>query len=135
MELPNLEGQPGWVVVLVVGLFVLGALGTVYLKRRLGQGEEARPPAVDPLPVTVEPPKDVAPLELIRESMGMLASQAARSAEDADRSEQRERELLVKLGELEKAQAILQERHDQLARELEMCRRMNTYTLPPGSRS
>lgn len=136
MELPNLEGQPGWVIVLVVGLFVLGALGTAYLKRKLGHGDEERPPAIDQRPDTVDPPKDVAPLDLVRESMGMLASQAARSAEDADRAEQRERELMLKLLELEKAQAILQERHEQVVRELELCRRMNMSIPPsPGPRS
>lgn len=131
--MPNLEGQPGWVVVVVVALFITGALGTAYFRHRLGRKDDENVPAIERRPDTVEPSKDVAPLDLVRESMGMLASQAARSAEDADRAETRERELLAKLLELEKAQAILQERHDQLARELELCRRMN-YNPPSGSR-
>lgn len=122
MELPNLDGQPGWVIIVVVALFVLSGLGGVYLKRRLDKPNGERPPQIEARPDTVVPPSEVGHLELIRESMGMLAAQATRHADDADRAEERERDLARQLAECSRAQAILQERHDQLARELAACR-------------
>jgi hypothetical protein len=126
VELPNLEGQPGWVVVVVFALFVFGGLGMLWLKRKGGEDDEpADTPQIEGRTDTVIAPAGATPLDLVRDTMGVLATQAARHKEDADRAEQEAKELARQLAECERAQAVLQERHDQLARQLRECRRRN----------
>lgn len=125
VELPNLEGQPGWVVVVVFGLFVFGGLGMLWLKRKGDDDEHADPPQIEGRTDTVSAPAGVTPLDLVRDTMGVLATQAARHKEDADRAEQEAKELASQLAECVRAQAVLQERHDQLVRQLRDCRRRN----------
>lgn len=126
MELPNLEGQPGWVVVVVFGLFVFGGLGMLWLKRKGGEDDDpADTPQIEGRTDTVIAPAGATPLDLVRDTMGVLATQAAHHKADADRAEQEAKELARQLAECERAQAVLQERHDQLARQLRDCRRRN----------
>lgn len=124
-ELPDLEGQPAWVVVVVVFLFVAGGLGTLYLKRKADEDEPEDAPQVEGKEATVALPAGTAPLDLVRDSMGVLATQAAQHKADADRAEEEARELARKLAQCERDLAVLVERHASLTEQLAECRRRN----------
>lgn len=117
MELPNLEGQPGWVIVVVFGLFVFGVLGTMYLRHRLKITEEEapdEPPKIEGVPDTVSVTASAVQYDLARDAMGLLATHAAKSAQDADRAEQEAKELAKQLGECGRELALCQERYRTL---------------------
>lgn len=129
MELPNLEGQPGWVVVVVFGLFVLGGLGALWLKRR---GHDPEEPAEiqakgDTLAITADK------FDPVREAMTFAARQAEKSAEDADKAETEAKELARQLAECGKALAILQERYDLIAAQLAACNEQHRRNQGPAS--
>jgi hypothetical protein len=125
-ELPDLEGQPAWVVVVVVFLFVVGGLGTLYLKRKAKEDDDPEDaPRVEGKEATVALPAGTAPLDLVRDSMGVLATQAAQHKADADRAEEEARVLARKLSDCERDLAVLHERHASLTLQLEECRRRN----------
>jgi hypothetical protein len=138
VELPNLEGQPGWVIIVVVALFSLSSVGAAFLRKRLGRGakHDEENPQIEGAPDTVALPRGSGTphhLELVRESMTMMAAQAARNAEDADRAEARERELQRQLAECAEARAVLNERYAQLERELAICRATHSRMNGPGA--
>ena len=124
-ELPDLEGQPAWVVVVVVFLFVVGGLGTLYLKRKAHEDEPEDPPRMEAKEATVALPPGLGPLDLVRDTMGVLATQAAQHKADADRAEEEARELARKLAQCERDLAVLNERHAQLTEQLAECNRRN----------
>jgi hypothetical protein len=124
-ELPDLEGQPAWVVVVVVFLFVVGGLGTLYLKRKAREDEPEDAPRVEAKEATVALPPGLGPLDLVRDTMGVLATQAAQHKADADRAEEEARELARKLSQCERELAVLNERHARLTEQLAECIRRN----------
>ena len=127
MEFPNLEGQPGWVVVVVVFLFVVGTLGATYLRRRSGDpGDEAQ---IDGQADTVSLPTggETTSFDPVRGAMELVAAQAAKNAQDADRAEGEAKELSRQLAECTRDQAVLRERYEQLRGQLEACERRSHY--------
>lgn len=125
-ELPDLEGQPAWVVVVVVFLFVVGGLGTLYLKRKAREDDEPEDtPQLEGKEATVALPAGTAPLDLVRDSMGVLATQAAQHKADADRAEEEARDLAKQLAACGRDLAVLQERHATLELRLAECRARN----------
>ena len=124
-DLPFLEGQPPWVVVVVVLLVVFGGLGALWLKHKAGDDDREDTPQVEAKEATVALPPGLGPLDLVRDSMGVLATQAAQHKADADRAEEEARELAFKLAECERDLAVLRERHASLTLQLEECRRRN----------
>lgn len=123
-DLPFLEGQPPWVVVVVVLLVVFGGLGGLYLKRKAADDPEDTP-RVEAKEATVALPGGPGPLDLVRDTMGVLATQAAQHKADADRAEEEARELARKLAQCERDLAVLNERHATLKRQLAECRARN----------
>lgn len=122
-DLPFLEGQPPWVVVVVVLMVVLGGLGGLYLKRKAADGDPEDAAQVQGKEATVALPPGTGPLDLVRDTMGVLATQAAQHKADADRAEEEARELARKLAQCEQDLAVLRERHASLTAALEECRR------------
>lgn len=110
MELPNLEGQPPWVVVIVVFLFVAGTLGGIYLRRRFKAPEET--PQIEDEPATLALPSGgvATAFDPVKEAMGMAMAAAARSTEDADRAEEEARVLAKQLAACERDKAVTEER-------------------------
>jgi hypothetical protein len=138
LELPNLEGQPGWVIIVVVGLVVFGGLGVAYLRREARKDDEDDPPQDSPqvegAPATVSLPAGANALDLVKDSMGVLATQAAAHKADADRAEEEARDLARQLAEcgrglavLETRHAALQERYDELRQRLDACLERNRH--------
>lgn len=132
LELPNLEGQPGWVIIVVVGLVVIGGLGVAYLRREAKADDEDDEPQVSPRvegkPATVALPAGANALDLVKDSLGVLATQAAEHKRDADRAEEEAKELARQLSECGRDRAVLQaqmealqERHADLQRRYEAC--------------
>lgn len=84
--LPDLTGQPAWVVVVVVALFTAGTLGTAWLRRRDGGEPEpeddatARPVESGAVPSLPSAPHDGATLA-IQKALDHLAAEAAESRE------------------------------------------------------
>lgn len=86
--LPDLAGQPGWVVAVVVSLFTVGSLGAAWLRNRSpGRAvepaeDEARPSELEPgaVPSVSPAPQDGATLTLHR-TLDFLAAEAAESRE------------------------------------------------------
>lgn len=131
LELPNLEGQPGWVIIVVVLLVVVGGLGIAYLRREAKDDDGDGPqesPRVETSPATVSLPAGANALDLVKDSMGVLATQAAAHKADADRAEEEARKLALELAVcardkavLETKMAALEERHAELRRRYEAC--------------
>lgn len=119
MELPDLEGQPGWVVIVVVALFVAGSLGVAYLRFKSKHDPEDAP-QIEAEDATVALPAatSAAPLDLVRDSMGVLATQAAQNKQDADRAEDEAKELATRLAECQRQMAVIQVRHEYLEAQL-----------------
>jgi hypothetical protein len=121
LELPNLEGQPGWVVVLVVALIVVGGLGAAYVRRKGGQDPET-PPEIEAGPDTVAlPGGNTQGLDLVREAMNHLAASAVREAESAEEAEREARELQRQLNECTRERDRLEGRIAKLEAELREC--------------
>lgn len=89
-NLPDLSGQPAWVVIVVFSLFTVGTLGIAWMRRgsRLlpggeGDAEEldgARPNAID----GVSSPSvahDVHAAQLVKQALDQLAAEASESRE------------------------------------------------------
>lgn len=135
LELPNLEGQPGWVVIVVVLLVVIGGLGVAYLRREAKDDDEPQEsPRLETAPATVSLPAGANALDLVKDSMGVLATQAAAHKADADRAEEEARELARELAAcardkavLEAKMAALEERHTDLQRRYEACMERNRH--------
>lgn len=123
MELPNLEGQPAWVVVLVVFLFFAGPLGVAWVNRK-GKQEPETPPQVEAKgdTLSLSPMPVVMPFDPVKEAMGHLATSAAKNAEDADRAEQEAKELARQLADCEREMGVLKVRYDNKVAELAACR-------------
>lgn len=137
LELPNLEGQPGWVVIVVVLLVVVGGLGVAYLRREAKDDDDDGPqesPRLENTPATVGLPAGANALDLVKDSMGVLANQAAAHKADADRAEEEARELSRQLAACDRDKAVLeakmlalQERHADLQRRYEACMERNRH--------
>lgn len=111
-DLPNLDGQPGWVVVLVVALVVGGTMGVMLLRKRKDPDEK---PTTAPVP-------DPAAILALQEALRHLASAATRSAEeakaaraDAEQLEDRLTKSTVDLVDLRHSHSELTLRHTELA--------------------
>lgn len=132
MELPDLEGQPPWVVVIVCFLFVAGTLGGIYLRRRFRSHEDS--PQVEDEAATLSLPAggQSASFDPVKEAMGMAMAAAARSTEDADRAEEEARMLARQLADCERDKAVTEERLrsleaqcNRLQAQLDACRERN----------
>jgi hypothetical protein len=123
VELPNLEGQPAWVVVLVVFLFIAGPIGVAWVNRK-GKEDPETPPQVEPPgdTLSLSPMPVVMPFDPVKEAMGHLATSAAKNAQDADRAEQEAKDLARQLAECSREMGVLQVRYDNIAAELAACR-------------
>lgn len=129
VELPNLEGQPPWVVIVVVLLFVVGTLGTIYLRRNSQEPPEETPSVEDAgAKVSLPAGTPAAPaFDPVREVIGHLATSAAKNAEDADRAEEEAKMWREKLSECSRELAVLQERHRTLEERLRLCEERSRY--------
>ena len=133
LELPNLEGQPGWVIIVVVALVVFGGLGVAWLRREARDDDEdddgpQDSPRLDGPPATVSLPAGANALDLVKDSLGVLATQAAAHKADADRAEEEARGLAKELAACARDKAVLQaqmdalsERHADLQRRYQAC--------------
>ena len=94
--LPDLSGQPPWVVIVVMVLAISGTLGLALIRRgRLGgddeQGEEeldgARPPAVEGVPSSsVAVQSDMHTTMVIKQALDHLARVADREAQESEQA-------------------------------------------------
>jgi hypothetical protein len=130
LELPNLEGQPGWVIIVVVALVAIGSIGVAYVRREAKRDDDdpQESPPLEGEPARVGLPAGANALDLVKDSMGVLATQAAAHKADADRAEEEARELARELAScardkavLEAQMAALAERHADLQRRYEAC--------------
>lgn len=126
VELPNLEGQPPWVVIVVVALFFVGTLGGLYLRRK-SQDPPEETPSVEDAGAKVSLPAGAPAFDPVREAMGHLATSAAKNAEDADRAEEEAKMLREKLAECDRELAVLRERHSALELRLRLCEERSRY--------
>lgn len=114
LELPNLEGQPAWVIIVVVALVVGGGLGIGYLRWKAGQDPE-EPAEIAPVADTVALPTGSAALDGMREAMNHLAAAASREAKNADESDEEARVLRQELAECARERTrleLLSQRND-----------------------
>ena len=114
--LPDLSGQPPWVVVTVVALFILGSLGLAYLRRgRQDPDSEALDQADSDnvLANAGNPPALAgahAPYEVVGRALDHLAEAATRDAAEAEAERKQRREIEERL------RAELDECQDEVAR-------------------
>lgn len=103
MNLPDLTGQPPWVVVTVMALFTFGVLGLAYLRRgRQDPDSEALDQADSDnvLANAGNPPALAgahAPYEVVGRALDHLAEAAKREAAEAEAERQQRRELEERL--------------------------------------
>jgi hypothetical protein len=86
VQLPDLTGQPPWVVVVVFGLFVLGVLGLAWL-RRTGRTPEDDPPAIEGADTVTPLDASGNPYAVAQRALDHLAEVARRA--DAESAEER----------------------------------------------
>ena len=122
MEMPDLDGQPGWVVVVVFALFVLGGLGTLYLRRKMTRGHEPREVEAQSDTVAAITPA-VGPIDATMFALNHMAESAKREADDADRAEKEARDLRNQLADCDRERAVLEQRFADLTAKLEECNR------------
>lgn len=122
MEMPDLDGQPGWVVVVVVALFVLGGWGTLYLHRRLTRSGEPREVEQGGDTVAAVTPA-MGPFDAVTSAVNHMAESARREAANADKAEEEAKELRRLLAECDKDRALLERRFADLTAQLEECNR------------
>lgn len=136
LELPNLDGQPGWVIIVVVALVAFGSVGVAYLRREAKKDadEPQDSPQVEATPATVSLPAGANALDLVKDSMGVLAAQAAAHKSDADRAEEEARNLARELAACARDKAVLEaqmialeDRHQDLQRRYEACLGRNRH--------
>lgn len=120
-ELPDLEGQPGWVVVVVVALFFAAGLGATWL-RILAKRNET-PPAIPPPPDTLTLPG--ATFDPVQEAMAHLARSAEESKLAEQAAEREADELRAELAACGRELAVLHERHTTLTAKLAACEERN----------
>jgi hypothetical protein len=103
LDIPFLEGQPEWVIIVVVFLVIAGGVGGRYLQRKAGEEPET-PPEVESAPDTVAlPAGSGSAVEALREAMAHLAGVATREAQSADEAEEEVRTLRTALEECTRA--------------------------------
>lgn len=117
MDIPNLEGQPGWVVVIVFALVVIGTLGTLWLKARVPHGEKPSVPELPDPPPALPLPRDtgenVTALQLVNFALNHLAETARREAQQGEEAEHKVEELRRQLEECKRELQIVQRRLEQ----------------------
>ncbi|MGL4808933.1 MAG: hypothetical protein ACRC4O_09345 [Giesbergeria sp.] len=119
MNLPNLEGQPPWVVVIVMALFTFGVLGLAYLRRGRQDPDSEALNQVDSDNVLANagnPPALAgahAPTEVVGRALDYLAEAAKREAAEAEEERRQRRE----------AEAQLRQALDECENEVALLRR------------
>lgn len=98
MELPNLEGQPGWVVVLVMALVVFGGLGTAYLAKRRPK-EVTTQPADEDKQATLSTRNggDASTMAVVQAAIDHLAETARAATAGEDKAEREAEQLRIEL--------------------------------------
>lgn len=86
MQLPDLTGQPPWVVVVVFTLFILGVLGLAWL-RRTGRAPEDEPGALEAADTVTPLDPSGNPYAVAQRALDHLAEVARRA--DAESAEER----------------------------------------------
>lgn len=87
MQLPDLTGQPPWVVVVVFSLFVLGVLGLGWLRWKSGQPPEDQPAALESADTVTPLDPSGNPYAVAQRALDHLAEVARRA--DAESAEER----------------------------------------------
>lgn len=119
--LPDLAGQPGWVVAVVAFLFTAGSLGTALIRRNDGgsaedeQDASARPLEAGAVASLPPAPHDGATLA-IQKALDHLAAEAAESREARAETAVLRRELEAMREELAEKTRVLAEAQGLLAR-------------------
>lgn len=124
LDLPDLTGQPPWVVVTVFALFVLGFVGAAYVRRlgpntgedppELGESDTVQPDAPGGVPAL--PPGTRDPYAVMQQALDHLAEVARRADQEAeDERRTRRREVAALNRKLEQMQQRLDEQADELA--------------------
>jgi hypothetical protein len=121
--LPDLAGQPGWVVAVVTALFTAGSLGAAWLRRRSPGGEleagensaQASEPDAGAVPSLPSAAQDGATLTLHR-TLDFLAAEAAESREARAEAAQSRKELGAVQADLNRLTAEHQRALERLVR-------------------
>jgi hypothetical protein len=127
LNLPDLTGQPPWVVVTVMALFVLGFVGVAWVRRggpntdedppELGQSDTVSLEAREGVPALPAGTHD--PYAVMQQAMDHLAEVARRADQEAeDERRTRRRDVAALNRKLEQ----MQQRLDEQAEDLAECR-------------
>lgn len=116
--MPNLEGQPEWVVVVVVALFVIGSIGVKWVgrnAREVDSGEDGQEGDRPALPAA--PGGDAQITLAVTKALDLLANEAVESQEARSERDQLRTALLGCATERDRIAADL----DRVQSELEKC--------------
>lgn len=130
--LPDLSGQPAWVVVVVVALMVVGSVGMkwVSVRARADDGDEedaepARPASTSPVPT----PSDAQTTHVLTKALDLLANEAVESQGARAEVDRLRRELLECSAERDRVAHRLAEAQADLEQCDQRCRRLAMRAL------
>lgn len=124
MELPDLTGQPGWVVVTVMLLFLLGVLGVTYLRRTGRRDEEEQKAQIPPSDDARAVPSSStgSEMSLVQAALDHMARTADRESRESEEARRESAELRRQLHECGVGLAAALDRASTAERELVACR-------------
>lgn len=141
--LPDMSGQPGWVVIVVVALFVAGTIGVRWVSVRAGRSDEAleegdqegdRPAPHSPEHAAVAV-SDAQTTLVLTKALDLLANEAVESQGARAEAEQLRRELLACSAERDRIARSLEKAHADLEQCNLECRRLAMRALERGGDS
>lgn len=155
MQIPDLSGQPPWVVITVMALFFAGSIGLAWVRRRTpggddqaledGQVANARPPSVEGVPSHATPNGHVDSTALvIKQALDHLAQTAEREANESQEAraesaryraevERLRQELIQCDRDRERAVVALESAQLRLARCNDRCKKLAQEALERGA--
>lgn len=118
MQIPSLEGQPGWVVVIVFALAVFGTIATLVIKSRVSKEEKKTVPALpDTTPPALPVPRDsnenLTAFALIQAAMEHLAETARRAVAQCEEAEHKVEDLRRQLEDARRELHTVQRRLEE----------------------
>jgi DNA repair ATPase RecN len=118
VQIPSLEGQPGWVVIIVFALAVFGTIATLVIKNRVSKEEKKTVPALpETTPTALPLPRDsnenITAFALIQAAMEHLAETARREAAQGEEAEHKVEELRRQLEDCKRELQTVQRRLEE----------------------
>lgn len=133
--LPDLSGQPGWVVVVVVALLVAGTVGVRWVAARTGQADEEEDATEGDRPALPAGGSDAHTALVLTKALDLLANEAAESQGARAEADQLRDELLTCSTERDRLAQVATTAQAELEKCNRECRKLAMRALEMGGGS